>query len=53
MPKEVLETGEVIFNTELVKMKTNPKNAENIFKNAIKLLNEDCPENSCGWCEGR
>src|SRR3989304_1256141 len=28
MPKEVLETGEVIFSTELVKMKTNPKNAE-------------------------
>ena len=53
MPKEVLETGEVIFNTELVKMKTNPKNAENIFNDAIKLLNEDCPKESCDWCEGR
>ena len=53
MPKEVLETGEVIFNTELIKMKTNPKNAENIFKYAIKLLNSDCPKDSCEWCEGR
>ena len=53
VPKEVLETGEVIFDTELIKMKIDIKNAENIFKKAIKLLNEDCPNNSCEWCEGR
>ena len=52
-PKEVLETGEVIFNTDLKKMKVNIKNAEKILNTAIKLLNEDCPVKSCEWCEGR
>jgi hypothetical protein len=53
VPKEVAKTGEVIFDTELVKMKINIKNAETIFKNAIKLLNSDCPSKFCEWCEGR
>jgi len=53
VPKEVAETGEVIFDTSLVKMKINVKNAENIFKKAIKLLNSDCPQDNCEWCEGR
>ena len=48
MPK-----GEVLFDTELVKMKVDVKNAEKIFKKAIKLLNGECPEKSCEWCEGR
>src|SRR3989344_1022198 len=52
-PKEVLETGEVVFNTDLKKMKVNVKNAEKIFTNALKLLNSDCPKKSCVWCEGR
>ncbi len=49
-PKEVTETGQVIFNTELVKMKTKIKNAEEIFNKAIKLLNEKCPKGNCEWC---
>ena len=53
VPKEVMATGEIIFDTELVKMKINVKNAEKIFKKAIKLLNSDCPKESCKWCEGR
>ena len=53
VPKEVLETGEIIFDTTLKKMKIDVKNAEKIFKNAIKLLNEDCPIKTCEWCEGR
>src|SRR3989344_4315618 len=44
VPKEVMETGEIIFDTELVKMKVDVKNAENIWKNALKLLNSDCPK---------
>lgn len=52
-PKEVLETGEVVFNTDLKKIKTDIKNAESIFNKAIKLLNEECPKKECGWCEGR
>ncbi len=53
VPKEVMPTGEVIFDTTLKKMKIDIKNAENIFKEAIKLLNSDCPAKSCDWCEGR
>lgn len=51
VPKEVLETGEVIFDTTLKKMEINIKNAEATWKKAIKLLNSECPENSCEWCE--
>lgn len=52
-PKEVKETGEVIFNTDLKKMKVNIKNAEKIWNTAIRMLNEDCPKKSCEWCDGR
>ena len=52
-PSEVLETGEVVFHTELRKVKTSIKDAEDLFNDAIKLLNEDCPTKSCEWCEGR
>jgi len=51
IPKEVMATGEVIFDTELVKMKVDIKMAENMWKKAIKLLNDDCPTKSCEWCE--
>ena len=53
MPKEVTETGEIIFNTEIVKMKVDVMNAERIWNNAIKLLNSECPTKFCEWCEGR
>jgi len=51
VPKQVLETGEVIFDTTLVKMNINTDNAEKIFNNAIKLLNSRCPEEGCEWCK--
>lgn len=51
IPKEVLESGEVLFDTKLVKMKVNVKNAEKIFKKALTLLNKDCPKKTCEWCE--
>ena len=50
---EVLETGEIIFHSELSKFKINVKNAEDLFNNGIKLLNGDCPDNSCQWREGK
>jgi predicted RecB family nuclease len=53
VPKEVLETGEVIFDTTLVKMKVDVKKAEKVWKEAIKLLNGDCPKKSCEWCDGK
>lgn len=51
VPKEVTETGEVVFDTTLVKRKVNVKNAEKLFKKAIKLLNDECPKKTCVWCE--
>ena len=52
-PTEVLENGNVVFETNLIKMKTDVKNAEKIFKKAVDLLNRECPVKSCEWCEGR
>lgn len=49
-PKEVLENGDVVFHKELVKMKTHPRDGEKVFKDALKLLNGDCPKKSCDWC---
>lgn len=52
-PKEVKETGEVMFNTDLKKIKVDVKNAEKTFKKALELLNGECPKKSCEWCDGR
>jgi hypothetical protein len=51
VPKEVLETGEIIFDTNIVKMPANPENAEGLFNQALKLLDSECPEERCEWCE--
>ena len=51
IPSKVTETGEVIFDTTLKKIKTNPKNAEKIFKQAIECLEKECPKKTCQWCE--
>ncbi|MCR4326997.1 MAG: PD-(D/E)XK nuclease family protein [Nanoarchaeota archaeon] len=53
VPKEVMETGEVIFDTELVKMNVDVKMAEKAWTDALKLLKGDCPTKSCEWCLGR
>jgi hypothetical protein len=53
VPKEVMATGEVIFDTELVKMEVNIDMAEKAWKKALELLRGDCPEKSCEWCDGR
>lgn len=53
IPKEVMETGEVVFDTDLVKMKVDVNMAEDAWKKALKLLDEDCPNKSCEWCEGK
>tara|TARA_Y100000310_G_scaffold186269_1_gene186368 strand:+ start:23954 stop:24601 length:648 start_codon:yes stop_codon:yes gene_type:complete len=50
-PNKVTETGEVIFDTKLIKMKTSAEKGEKVFKEAIKLLNGNCPKESCVWCE--
>ncbi|HLD11265.1 MAG TPA: PD-(D/E)XK nuclease family protein [Candidatus Nanoarchaeia archaeon] len=51
IPKEVTETGEVSFNTQLVRMDVDVNNAENIFNKALELLKGECPEKTCEWCK--
>lgn len=53
VPNQVTKTGEVIFDTHLVKMNVDVKMAEKMWKKAIKLLNSDCPQKSCEWCDGK
>ena len=52
-PNKVTGTGEVVFDTKLIKIKTSAENGEKVFKKAIALINEECPEEKCEWCEGR
>lgn len=52
-PKEVTETGEVVFDTELRKIKTSVKNGEKVFKDAVKCVKGKMPRNKCEWCEGK
>jgi hypothetical protein len=48
-----MSTGEVIFDTELVKMKVDVKIAEKTWKEALNLLNDECPKKGCEWCGGK
>jgi hypothetical protein len=55
-PNTVTETGEVIFDTKLVKIKTDVKRGEKVFKKAIKILQlKESPKASeeCGFCKWR
>ena len=52
VPNEVMATGEVIFDTSLVKMKVNISNAQKVWKEALECLDGKCPKvKECGWCE--
>jgi len=52
-PHKVEENGHVCFNTDIVKIKVNIKNAEIIFKEAIDVLEGEIPEalEECGFCK--
>jgi len=52
-PDKVTKKGDVVFNTDLVKMKISIKNAESIFKNALKILKGKMPKPSeyCEYCK--
>ena len=52
-PDKVNANGDVVFNTDLIKMKTSIKNAEKIFKEALEVLKGRIPEYSedCGFCK--
>ncbi|MCK4521803.1 MAG: PD-(D/E)XK nuclease family protein [Nanoarchaeota archaeon] len=57
-PDRVLESGKVVFNTDLIKIKTDPKEGEKVFLDAVKCLkgkepkiNKECEW--CGWNQGK
>lgn len=54
IPKEVLETGEVLFDKKLVRIKADPNSAQKLFEKALALLKGKCPphhnEKLCSWC---
>lgn len=52
VPREVLSGGEIVFDTELVKMKTEPERAEKVWAKALELLEGKCPKKheDCPWC---
>ncbi len=50
-PNKVTKTGEVEFDTKLVKMPVHPKNGEKKFKKAINVLKEKKPPKSSRECE--
>ena len=52
-PEKVLESGEVLFNTSLMKIKTDPERGEKIFQKAIKVINGEMPDSGedCEFCK--
>ena len=52
-PNKVTESGEVIFDTKLIKVQTDPKRGEKVFKDAIDLLQGRRPRanKECAWCK--
>jgi len=52
-PDKVNGNGDVVFNTDLVKMKIDIKNAEKIFKDALNVLKGKIPKcaEECGFCK--
>ena len=51
-PKEVKDNGEVVFNTEMRKIKVNVSDGEKVFNDAVKCINGKEPEDRCEWCKG-
>ena len=52
-PDKVNGQGNVVFNTDLIKLKVNIENAESIFKKAVEVLEKEMPEASenCPYCK--
>ena len=47
-PNKVNKSGEVIFDTKLVKIKVG--DGEKVFKKAVKLIKGEEPSKKCEWC---
>lgn len=57
VPEKIMESGDFVFDTKLVKMGVNEKHAEELFKKAEKVLAGDMPKSGdscefCKWGEG-
>ena len=54
-PDKVNAEGEILFNTDLVKMSISISNAEKIIKNALNILEISMPDSSeeCEFCKWR
>ncbi len=52
-PEKVNGNGDIVFHTSLIEMEIAVKNAEHIFKEALKVLGGKIPKVSeeCGFCE--
>jgi hypothetical protein len=50
-PNKVNADGSVLFNTDLVKMQTDPARAEVLFRSAVKLLHSAKPPASAEECD--
>ncbi len=50
-PTEVRETGEIVFETELKKVKLELENAEKVFRKGILVFEGECPKKPCVWCQ--
>ncbi len=55
VPEKVMENGEFVFRTELVKMDINIEHAQELFNKAVKILNGEIPEagDECKFCKWR
>lgn len=50
VPNHVTEQGSIVFDTSLIRVKTDTQAAEQLFNRAIALLHNDCPDKKCEWC---
>ena len=52
-PNKVNKKGDIVFNTDLIKIKIEIKNAENIFKEALHTLKGKIPnpDKDCQYCK--
>jgi hypothetical protein len=52
VPKEVMEDGAVLFDSEVKRVAVNSGNGEKVWKRALEVLNGECPKvnEECGWC---
>jgi len=50
IPSSVKRTGEVVFDSELVKMEVDVGMVEKTWEGALTTLNGSVPNKSCEWC---